>query len=219
MRVYQLMGGPMMKFFTFVALAGLIVCFQNCSDKQFSAKTDLNKSMSLDGTEQLVTDDTPVVTEEDDETLEFEDKDKDVVTEIDDDKDDDKDVVTEIDDDKDDDKDGVTEIDDDKDDDKDGDKGKKICMRHGVKLNTTDIGVCILEGSGKSQRVALINNQIVSNNSTPKTVCMSALACRKIVDSKFDVVSLEKRGFCKNGSAHSILLTDAQVRTLIDQTH
>lgn len=168
----------MMKFIIFAMLTGMVVCFQNCSDKQFSARTDLNKSMSIDGTEQLIADDTEIDMVNDDENLEFEDEDT---------------IATEV------------------------DEDKKICMRHGVKLNTTDIGVCILEGSGKSQRVALINDQIVSNNSTPKTICMSALACRRIVDSKFKVVSLEKRGFCKNGSADSVSLTDEQVRALIEK--
>jgi hypothetical protein len=195
MRAYQLLGGPIMKFIIFAMLTGMLVCFQNCSDKQFSARTDLNKSASIDGTEQLIADDTEIDMVNDDENLEFENEDND------------KDyVATEEDEDKD-------ETAEDGDDDKDNDK--KICMRHGVKLNATDVGVCILEGSGKSQRVALINDQLASNNSTPKTVCMSALACRRIVDSKFKVVSLEKRGFCKNGSADSVSLTDEQVRTLI----
>ncbi len=174
----------MMKFIIFAMLTGMVVCFQNCSDQQFSARTDLNKSMSIDGTEQLIADDTEIDMVNDDQNLEFEDEDKEK----------EKDTV-------------VTEVDED----------KKICMRHGVKLNATDIGVCILEGSGKSQRVALINDQIASNNSTPKTICMSALACRRIVDSKFKVVSLEKRGFCKNGSADSVSLSDEQVRALIEK--
>lgn len=206
----------MVKFFIFAMLMGFIACFQNCAGKDFSLRTDLNKATSLDGTEMLVSDDTVNPDSELDGVInngggssaptngggssggskDDSDTSDDGSVADNDDKDDDLDDDAE-----------VGEV------DKDG----KICMRHGVKMKTTDVGVCILEGNGKSQRVALTNDQIVSNNSTPKTVCMTALACRKIIDEKFKVVTLEKRGFCKNGSADSVLLTDEQVRTLIDQ--
>jgi hypothetical protein len=193
----------MVKYFIFAMLTGFVVCFQNCADKEFSVRTDLNKSTSLDGTEELIADD-----------VSQSDSDSDDITNVGTapsapnggDRGGSRSPGSSVNNNYDE-EDKVGEI------DKDG----KICMRHGVKMRTTDVGVCILEGNGKSQHVALINDSIVSNNSTPKTVCMSALACRKIVDEKFKVVSLEKRGFCNNGSAHTVLLTDAQVRSLIDQ--
>lgn len=198
------------------------MCFQNCSDKEFSIRPDLNKSTSLDGTEQLVADDAANSDSELDDVVNggggssasngggsaggnSSNGNMSAGNVADNDDDDDENEYEEVDDEGD--TAQVGEV----------DKEGKICMRHGVKMKTTDIGVCILEGNGRSQRVAMINDQIVSNNSTPKTVCMSALACRRIVDDKFRVQTLEKRGFCKNGSADSVLLTDAQVRALIDQ--
>ncbi len=226
----------MVKYFIFAMCTGFVVCFQNCTDKEFSVRTDLSKSTSLDGSEQLIADDTTNSDSDIDDIINGGDGSSasngggsagsstgssagggdsssgnmTAGNIADDDDDDGNDNDYDDTDDADDDTDEVAEV-------GEVDKEGKICMRHGVKMKATDVGVCILEGPGKSQRVALINDQIVSNNSTPKSVCMTALACRRIVDDKFTVVSLEKRGFCKNNSAHSILLTDAQVRTLIDQ--
>lgn len=193
------MGGTMVKLFIFVMLSASIVCFQNCANQDFSLRNDLSKatSASLDGSEQLIVDEVTSNSETSMGSSNGRSVSSQNPREIEDD---------------------VNKHTEDNKDDK-GDKGDKICMRNGIKMNKTDIGVCILEGQGKSQHVALINDQIMSNNSTPKAVCMSALACRKIINEKFEVASLEKRGFCKNGSADSILLTDSQVRALIDQIH
>ena len=99
----------------------------------------------------------------------------------------------------------------------DGERGKKVCMRDGEKILANEIGICIIEGSGQSNQISLVNDEIVVNNETPKSVCMTAFACRKIVDGKFRVVALKKTGFCKNGSAHSVQLSDQQVKELMDK--
>jgi hypothetical protein len=77
--------------------------------------------------------------------------------------------------------------------------------------------VCIVAGPGKSQHIAVVNDQIVADNSTPKTACISQNACEKIVGSKFEVKSIETRGYCKNGSAHTLVLTDAEVQALVNK--
>lgn len=229
----------MIKYLIVVFTVALVVGFQNCSKQQFSARTDLNKSMSLDGSEQLIQDEISddVVNndtggsasggsasggsasggsmnggsasggstsagrdhEDDGDDDEVADYDKE------DDDDEDKDYVK--DEDK---KDEATSS-------EDGEKGKKVCMRHGEKILANEVGICIVEGPGQSNQISLVNDDIVVNNETPRSVCMTAFACRKIVDGKFRVVTLKKTGFCKNGSADSVRLSDQQVKELMDK--
>ncbi len=228
-------------------IGAMLVVFQNCSDKSFSTRTDLNKSLSsLDGSEQLVEDDIPNEIEDD------------VVNNDDDSNNDgdgstmggsstggsstggsssggsssggsttasssDDDVVAENDDD-----DspgnstggsstggnstgGSTTASSSGDDDDD----------NGRSCNDKKDGngryVCILAGPGKSRHVAVINNQIVSQNSTPKTACMSRNACEKIVGAKLEVKSVESRGYCKNETPQVLVFTDAEIQVLVDK--
>ncbi len=237
------------------AFAAVVVTFQNCTNQQFSPRTDVNKA--IDGSEELVLGDTPII---DDEAIETDDEDETVVKEepkketYPSKDDDDDDVVKEEpkketypskddDDDhvvkeepkkethpsKDDDDDRVVreepkkETHSSKDDDDDHvvknenpkeEESGSSCHKH-------DDGngryLCVLEGKGKSQHIALIDGAIVSSNSTPKSVCMSKNACEVIVGKKMNVQSSEQRGFCKNGAAHSLVLTDKEVQTLVDK--
>lgn len=206
-------------------MVALVVVFQNCSDQQFSARTDLNKSLSLDGSEQLIPE-------------EIADNDNDGgsgsgggsstggstsggsssggsassgSTTAGNEDDDDDDEVADYDEEE------MDRENDDVTSSEDGKKGKKICMRHGEKILANEVGICIVEGPGQSNQISLVNDSIVVNNETPRSVCMTAFACRKIVDGKFRVVTLKKTGFCKNGSADSVRLSDQQVKDLMDK--
>lgn len=79
--------------------------------------------------------------------------------------------------------------------------------------------ICELQVSGKdgNSHVALLDDQLIIQNKTPKSVCMSKYACEVIVRSKLKVKSAEYRGFCKNSSAQSILLSDRQIEDLIER--
>jgi hypothetical protein len=220
----------MIKYLIVVCMVAMVVVFQNCSDKQFSARTDLNKSLSLDGSEQLIPE-------------EIADNDNDggagsaggsstggstsggstsagamnggsagstSAGNHNEDGDDDDEVADYDDEEMDKENDDVTSS-------EDGKKGKKICMRHGEKMLANEVGICVVEGPGQSNQISLVNDSIVVNNETPRSVCMTAFACRKIVDGKFRVVTLKKTGFCKNGSADSVQLSDQQVKELIDK--
>lgn len=77
--------------------------------------------------------------------------------------------------------------------------------------------ICILEGSGKSQKLALVDDALVSQTSACKTVCTTERACLDVVSQAFNVKSAEKRGFCKKESdEHSIHLSESQLQSIID---
>ncbi|MBY0384118.1 hypothetical protein K2X05_03080 [bacterium] len=223
----------MIKYLMVVCSVALIVVFQNCSKQQFSARTDLNKSMSLDGSEQLIQDEISDDVVSNDSggsasggsasggSMNGGSTSAGSMTaghHKEDEGDDDDDHVASYD--KDDDDKDYDKEDDKKDEatsSEDGKKGKKVCMRHGEKIIANEVGICVVEGPGQSNQISLVNDKIVVNNETPKSVCMTAFACRKIVDGKFRVVTLKKTGFCKNGSADSVQLSDQQVKELMDK--
>lgn len=236
----------MKKSFIAICMIGaMLVVFQNCSDKQFSSRTDLNKTLSsLDGSEQLVEDDVPVQIEDDVNEVVNNDDDKQhggmnggsgtggsttAMSSGDDDDDDhhghsgggsssggSTSASSSGDDD---DKDEVAENDDDDKKEEHTNQGKD--EHKGNKCHDKKDGngrfVCILPGAGKSRHVAVINEQIVSENSTPKTACMSRDACEKIVGGKLDVKSVESRGYCKNETKQVLVFTDAEVKELVDK--
>lgn len=74
--------------------------------------------------------------------------------------------------------------------------------------------VCVLNGNGKSEKIAYINGKLIIKNATPQDVCMSAEACTDLISQKFDVQGPEKRGFCP-GKAGTVELTNAQIKALI----
>lgn len=76
--------------------------------------------------------------------------------------------------------------------------------------------VCILNGNGKSQRLAL-TDALVSKTGTPSDVCLSKSACLNIVSQIFEVKSAEQRGFCKSssGNPHVIHMSDAQIAAMV----
>jgi hypothetical protein len=216
-------------------MVAMVVVFQNCSDQQFSARTDLNKSLSLDGSEQLIPEE--IADNENDGgsgsgggsstggstsggssggsasagAMNGGSASSGSTTAGNYNEDDDDDEVAEYDDEE------MDKENDDVTSSEDGEKGKKICMRHGEKILANEVGICIVEGPGQSNQISLVNDSIVVNNETPRSVCMTAFACRKIVDGKFRVVTLKRTGFCKNGSADSVRLSDQQVKDLMDK--
>jgi hypothetical protein len=235
----------MNKYLVMVSLVGIAVVFQNCSDQSFSSRADLNKPLSVES-EQLVEEEIPETIKDDVESvLNDDDKDdytadnggKDVVKDepkkygSDGDDDDDKDSAY------DDDKDSTKEEpkkyvadggddDDDKDVSKDDNKGYgRDTASDGVKKRVSCKDrkdgnarfVCILAGPGKSTHVAVVNDEIVESNSTPKTACMSENACEEIVGKKLTVKSVEKRGYCKNGTPQVLMFTDAEIQRLMDK--
>lgn len=82
--------------------------------------------------------------------------------------------------------------------------------------------ICILDGSGKSQRLGYSDSKLISTGSTPLTVCTTETACLQVVSKKFSVKSAEYRGYCKKGKGHSIQLSQPEIERLLgfsDQTH
>jgi hypothetical protein len=227
----------MLKVLVFICLVSTVVVFQNCGNKEFSLRTDLNKSSSIDGSEQLVTEDIPPaivdqVNQEMDKETDDDDKDDYVKNEHTSGKKDDvkKDYTKSDDhDDKDYDDDDSKDYDDDDDKnyaDKDKDKKRyptsledKKSSGKSCKNRNDGNGrfVCVVAGPGKSQHIAVASSQIVEDNSTPKTACISQNACEKIIGAKIEVKSIENRGYCKNGTAHTVVLTDVEVQTLVDK--
>lgn len=77
--------------------------------------------------------------------------------------------------------------------------------------------ICILKGPGASQRLGYIDSQLAINGSTPRTICTTERACLDIASKKYDVVSAEPRGFCKNGKAHAVSISEHDLEVLINQ--
>lgn len=76
--------------------------------------------------------------------------------------------------------------------------------------------VCVVEGPGRSNRVGYISeSSIGGKNATPDTLCMSKKACLEIMASEFIVKGAMKTGFCKNGKAHTIPVSDSQAAAMI----
>ncbi|MES2767694.1 MAG: hypothetical protein V4596_00995 [Bdellovibrionota bacterium] len=94
--------------------------------------------------------------------------------------------------------------------------------QNGNSSRSDQVYICILDGSGKSQRLGLSNNQLVTVGSTPLTVCTTKRACLEFVSKKFNVVSAEYRGFCKENKGHSQQVSESEILTLLGfgtQTH
>jgi hypothetical protein len=200
----------MKKYITIISLIGLIVVFQNCSDKSFSSRTDLTKALSVEPV--LVEEEIPDVIQDD---VNNDTGGRDVADNGDDD---DKDNY---DDDSDDDKDEYSKDDEDDDDDDYVRPPKKDEKRPRTSCKNRKDGnarfVCILAGPGKSTHVAVSDGSAIADNSTPKTACMSEEACENIVGQKMDVKSVESRGYCKNGTPQVLVLTDSEVQKLMEK--
>ena len=78
--------------------------------------------------------------------------------------------------------------------------------------------ICILEGSGKSQKLALVEDALLAQTSAVHTVCTTERGCLDIASQKFEVKSAEFRGYCKNGGADSVSLSEDQLQSVIDNT-
>jgi hypothetical protein len=77
--------------------------------------------------------------------------------------------------------------------------------------------ICILAGSGQSQKLGLVDGDLVSKNATPSTVCTTEEACFTIASQKFEVISAKRTGYCKNGKAHSIALSAEELLDLVNK--
>ncbi len=212
----------MNKYLVMVSLVGIAVVFQNCSEKSFSAREDMNKPMSVES-EQLVEEEIPDTIKDDVDNVLNDDNGEDGG-----------------------DDDGTTVVNDDpkntgggnnggtnvvrdpatagggKDTGDDDDDSSVVKEDHKkVRCNHRSDGnarfVCILAGPGKSTHVAVIDDKIVESNSTPKTACMSEHACVNIVGKKLIVKSVEKRGYCKNGTPQVLMFSDADIQRLMDK--
>lgn len=75
--------------------------------------------------------------------------------------------------------------------------------------------VCVLRGPGRSITLGLIRGQLVAQNSTPDSLCMSERACRDIVGRVVPIKGPQRRGACVNQAAGTISITDAQLRGLL----
>lgn len=115
------------------------------------------------------------------------------------------------------------ETDHDADDSDDGDvvsqpnksEDKKKCDKDKGVADKSQSYVCVLDGSGQSVKLAYVDNKLVGKNATANDLCMSVNACERIVSQKFKVKQAAFRGFCKNNSAQSIPMSDAQINELI----
>lgn len=91
---------------------------------------------------------------------------------------------------------------------------------HNVSSNGADgphLYICILEGPGKSIRLAYAANGLYGKVGTPQVVCMSENACLNIASQHFDVKLAAKRGFCPNKNPHVVEFSDAQMQSKIDE--
>jgi hypothetical protein len=79
--------------------------------------------------------------------------------------------------------------------------------------------ICIVDGPGKSQKLALVNNALTTQTSAVKTVCTTEKACLEIASQKFSVKSAEFRGFCKQDhDCHSVHLSESQLQDVINNS-
>ena len=80
--------------------------------------------------------------------------------------------------------------------------------------------ICIVDGPGKSQKLALVNNALVSQTSAVKTVCTTQKGCLEIASQKFNIKSAEFRGFCKqDNDDHSVHLSESQLQSVINNSN
>lgn len=78
--------------------------------------------------------------------------------------------------------------------------------------------VCVLAGPGKSQLLGFLAEHLVSQNSTPDTVCTSKSACLDIVSEFFEVKGVEKRGYCgQRGNPHVVRLNSEKISLLMSK--
>ncbi len=82
--------------------------------------------------------------------------------------------------------------------------------------NSGRVYVCILEGPGKSQKLSF-DNALMSDKSTPQTVCLSQHACLNIVSAAFVVKAAVVRGYCPAKNKHVIEITDEQMALKIEE--
>jgi len=76
--------------------------------------------------------------------------------------------------------------------------------------------VCVLNGKGKSHKIAYITGELLSKNATPADVCMSKEACSEIISQKFDVQGPAFRGFCPDKNPHVVNFSDGEIQALVD---
>lgn len=77
--------------------------------------------------------------------------------------------------------------------------------------------VCILEGNGKSTKLAYLDNTLLGKVATPADVCMSRHACLDIVSQVFKVQEAAYRGFCPDKNPHVVTYSDAQLQAMIEK--
>jgi hypothetical protein len=75
--------------------------------------------------------------------------------------------------------------------------------------------ICILVRHGGSGKLNLALEN--GNTRAVESICMTENACNNIVSQKFSVVGPAFRGYCVNGGASSVSLTDAQVQEAINK--
>lgn len=77
--------------------------------------------------------------------------------------------------------------------------------------------VCVVEGPGKSHKVAYVNDAILSKVGTPADICMSEKACTDIVSQALVVKGPEKRGFCPDKNPHVVNFSDLEIQNLVNK--
>ena len=69
--------------------------------------------------------------------------------------------------------------------------------------------ICILNGSGDSDRAGFINRQIVNNGRTPSTICTSQKGC-ELIGQVLDVKEAKPSGTCNN-NPHVVHLSETDI--------
>lgn len=77
--------------------------------------------------------------------------------------------------------------------------------------------VCVVEGPGKSHKVAYMNDAIISKVGTPADICMSEKACTDIISQAMVVKGPEKRGFCPDKNPHVVNFSDVEIQNLVNK--
>jgi hypothetical protein len=90
-------------------------------------------------------------------------------------------------------------------------------MGHNSLVGEAQLYRCVVNVTGKSHHIGLINGQAAVDKGTPQTLCMSENACLNIMSAAFDVKEAKFTGYCKNNKAHTHPINDGEALALVTE--
>jgi hypothetical protein len=88
---------------------------------------------------------------------------------------------------------------------------------HNSLVGAAQLYRCVVNMTGKSHHIGLINGQAAVDKGTPQTLCMSENACLNIMSAAFDVQEAKFTGYCKNNKAHTRPINDGEALALVTE--